>query len=135
MQTKFLLIGLLIAGSFSAKAQNTPGAIFTNPTINPAKNHYVKTGVYGYPEADAEEKNGQVIINRIYAKNPEESPLKKGDIVLSYGELSITNMKDWILALQHYKPEEKIEIKVQRKDKIVTVPVQLSKIDVYGALQ
>lgn len=74
------------------------------------------------------EHNSYVIIEGVIADSPAENAgLKSGDIILSINDIAVVKSGDVSKMISQHKPGDKMEIKILRENKIMTLMPALGK--------
>ena len=68
-----------------------------------------------------------VLLDGVREGSPaEKGGLKQGDIIIKFGEKSVKNVEDYTVALQQYKPGDKVPVTVKRGNDTIVLMVTLA---------
>ncbi|MDB5251680.1 MAG: hypothetical protein JWP27_849 [Flaviaesturariibacter sp.] len=94
--------------------------------------HYEMGKTASFPNADVEVRDGAIVVTKVFARIDGSLPdLKTGDIIRTYGMVSIVTKRDWEKALDAYKPGDRVDIVVERFGKSLTLSVVLDRVNVF----
>lgn len=93
------------------------------PSGSPSRGFPVSMGFM--PDYAAGEE-GVLVSDIIPGRAAEKAGIKKGDIIVKFGELDIKNVQDYTAALQNYKPGDVVEVVVKRNGEKMTFKVTLA---------
>ncbi|MEM0926000.1 MAG: PDZ domain-containing protein [Planctomycetota bacterium] len=71
---------------------------------------------------------GGLLLSEVTEEGPaEKAGLKSGDIITKIGETAVADIQGLSAGLRQYKPDQKVEIVIQRGDEEVTLEVTLGR--------
>ncbi|TCJ19597.1 PDZ domain-containing protein [Flaviaesturariibacter flavus] len=124
MKHVVFLIAIACAGS----AANAQSRVWRETTSG---EHYEIVRVSAFAGVEVQDQNGRPTVQKLFSEG-KDGGFVIGDIITAVENIGVSNAREWEAAIEKFKPEQKVTVRVLRQGRPVELPVRLGKVNVFG---